>query len=66
MTKSNVFALRRVNAFALRQMAATAHPYNRVHQARYIQAIRYLRRRNLWIRDGAKVSWGQPGESVAA
>jgi hypothetical protein len=60
----NVFALRRVCAFELRRMAVEAHPHNRVHQARYIQAIRYLRRKNLWVRDGARVSWGIPGEAA--
>jgi hypothetical protein len=64
MTKSNVFALRRVNACALRQMAVEAHPHNRTHQARWIQAVRYLRRKHLWVRDGAKATWGIPGEAA--
>jgi hypothetical protein len=61
---NNVYAMRRVDALSLRQMAVTAHPFNRNHQARYIHAIRYLRRRRLWIRDGAKPAWGIPGEAA--
>lgn len=64
MNKSNVFALRRVNAFALRRMAVEAHPGNRNHQARWLVAVRYLRRRRLWVRDGARASWGVPGEAA--
>ncbi len=60
----NVYVMRQVNAYALREMAAAAHPHNRNHQARWIHAIRYLRRRRLWIRDGAKPSWGVPGEAA--
>lgn len=59
---NNVYALRRVNALALRQMAATAHPGNRTHQARWLTAVRYLRRRRLWVMDGARPAWGVPGE----
>jgi hypothetical protein len=64
MTKSNVFALRRVCAFELRRMAVEAHPHNRTHQARWIVAVRYLRRKHLWVRDGARASWGIPGEAA--
>lgn len=63
MTK-NVYALRRVCAFELRRMAVEAHPFNRTHQARWIQSVRYLRRKHLWVRDGAAVSWGIPGEAA--
>jgi hypothetical protein len=65
MTK-NVYALRRVCAFELRRMAVEAHPSNRSHQAKYLRAVRYLRQRRLWLRDGAKPSWGVPGEGIAA
>lgn len=60
----NVYDLHRITAFALRQMAAEAHPHNRNHQARWIYAVRYLRRRRLWVRDGAKARWGIPGEAA--
>ena len=59
-----VYAIRRVDAIALRQLAVQAHPHNRNHQARWIHAVRYLRRRRLWIRDGAKAGWGVPGEAA--
>lgn len=61
---NNVYAIRRVDAISLRQLATRAHPHNRTHQARWIQAVRYLRRRRLWIRDGAKAAWGIPGEAA--
>ncbi len=61
---TNSYAPRRVNALALRQMAATAHPGNRTHQARWLMAVRYLRRRRLWICDGARATWGVPGEAA--
>ncbi|MBK7082337.1 MAG: hypothetical protein IPH55_16970 [Betaproteobacteria bacterium] len=61
---NNVFQMRRVNALALRQMAATAHPNSRRHQARWLAAVRYLRRRRLWICDGARATWGVPGEAA--
>lgn len=61
---SNVFALRRVNALDLRRMAIEAHPGNRNHQARWLHAVRYLRRRRLWVRDGAAARWGIPGEAA--
>ena len=61
---NNTYAPRRVHAVALRQMAIEAHPHNRTHQARWIQAVRFLRRRNLWVRDGARVQWGIPGEAA--
>lgn len=62
----NVYELRRVTAYALREMAQWAHPSNRAHQAKYLHAVRYLRRRRLWVRDGAAVRWGIPGEGEAA
>lgn len=62
----NVYAMRQAGAYALRQMAVAAHPHNRNHQARWLHSVRYLRRRRLWIRDGAKVAWGIPGEGEAA
>ena len=45
------YALRRVDAFALRQLAVQAHPHNRAHQARWLRAIRWLRQRNRWVLD---------------
>lgn len=48
---SSVFVPRRVDAVSLRQMAAVAHPSNRTHRARWLSAVRYLRRRQLWILD---------------
>ena len=62
----NVYELRRVTAYALREMAQWAHPSNRAHQAKYLHAVRYLRRRRLWVRDGAAARWGSPGEGEAA
>jgi hypothetical protein len=59
-----LFALRAAAADHLLQMAIAAHPHNRNHQAKWIRAIRYLRRRRLWIRDGAKATWGVPGEAA--
>ncbi len=47
----NAYALRRVNAFALRQMAVQVHPHNRAHQAKWLRAIRWLRQRNRWVLD---------------
>lgn len=61
---NNVYAMRRVDALSLRQLAAAAHPSNRNHQAKFIHAVRYLRRRRLWIRDGARAAWGVPGEAA--
>ena len=63
---SNVFQARRVNALALRQMAATAHPGNRTHQARWLASVRYLRRRRLWVLDGSAPKWGIAGQGEAA
>lgn len=60
----NVYAMRQVTSYALRDMAAQAHPHNRNHQAKYLHAVRYLRRRRLWVRDGAKAAWGVPGEAA--
>ena len=60
----NVYALRRIDAISLRQMAITAHPHNRNHQARWLMAARYLRRRRLWVLDGARPAWGVPGEAA--
>ena len=60
----NVYVWRQITAYALREMAQQAHPHNRNHQARWIYAVRYLRRRRLWVRDGAKVRWGVPGEAA--
>lgn len=62
----NVYVMRQIAAETLRHMAMAAHPYNRNHQARWLHAVRYLRRRRLWVRDGARVSWGVPGEGEAA
>ncbi len=61
-----IYAMRLVAADTLRRMAVEAHPSNRNHQARWLHAVRYLRRRRLWVRDGAKASWGIPGEGEAA
>jgi hypothetical protein len=60
----SVHVIRQVTAYALRAMATAAHPHNRSHQAKFIHAVRYLRRRKLWIRDGSKPSWGVPGEAA--
>lgn len=60
----NVYTMRQAGAYALRQMAAEAHPSNRNHQARWLVAVRYLRRRRLWVRDGAAARWGIPGEAA--
>lgn len=61
----NVYALRRVHALDLRRMAVEAHPGNRSHQLKYLRSVRYLRRRRLWIKDGAEVKWGIPGNEAA-
>ena len=63
---NNAFQMRRVNALALRQMAAVAHPHSRRHQARWLAAVRYLRRRRLWVLDGARPAWGVAGQGEAA
>ena len=60
----SVYAFRAAAADHLLQMALTAHPYSRSHQAKWIRAVRFLRRRKLWIRDGAKPAWGVPGEAA--
>ena len=60
----NVYVMRQATAESLRHMAVVAHPHNRNHQARWLHAVRYLRRRRLWVRDGAKVTWGVPGEAA--
>lgn len=62
----NVYAMRQIAAETLRHMAVVAHPHNRNHQARWLVAVRYLRRRRLWVRDGAAARWGQPGQGEAA
>jgi hypothetical protein len=59
-----LFAFKTAAADHLLQMAIAAHPASRSHQAKWIRAIRYLRRRRLWIRDGAKAAWGVPGEAA--
>lgn len=61
---NNVYIMRQVTAYALREMAVRAHPHNRNHQAKYLHAVRYLRRRRLWVRDGAQARWGIPGEAA--
>ena len=60
----NIFIMRHATAEALRRMAVEAHPNNRNHQARWLHAVRYLRRRRLWIRDGARPKWGTPGDAA--
>ena len=45
------YAIRRVDAVTLRQLAVQAHPHNRGHQAKYLRAIRWLRQKNLWVLD---------------
>ena len=60
---NNVYALRRIDAISLRQMAVAAHPANRRHQARWIRAIRFLRSRDLWILDRRATRRGQ-GEAA--
>ena len=62
----NVYAMRQIAAETLRHMAVAAHPHNRNHQARWLHAVRYLRRRRLCVRDGAETSWSVPGEGEAA
>jgi hypothetical protein len=46
-----VYAIRRVDAIALRQLAVQAHPHSRAHQAKWLRAIRWLRQRNRWVLD---------------
>jgi hypothetical protein len=65
MDVMSVYAFRAAAADQLLQMALAAHPHSRSHQAKWIRSIRYLRRRRLWIRDGAKVAWGTPGADAA-
>ena len=44
----------------LTTLARRAHPFNKRHQAKYVLALRYMKRRNLWVLDkfGKKPSWG--------
>ena len=36
----------------------------RSHRAKWIAAVKFLRRRNRWVLDGARVTWGVPGEAA--
>lgn len=60
-----VRAIERGNVDPLVAQAIRSHPANRSHRAKWIRAIRYLRRRQLWVLDGARASWGIPGGEAA-
>jgi hypothetical protein len=59
-----VRSIERGNVDPLVAQAIRSHPSNRSHRAKWVRAVRYLRRRNRWVLDGARVTWGVPGEAA--
>ncbi len=52
------------NVGPLVDMAIRAHPVSRSHRAKWLKAVRFLRRRKLWVLDGGRAQWGIPGEAA--
>lgn len=59
-----VRSIERGNVDPLVAQAIRSHPSNRSHRAKWVRAVRYLRRRQLWVLDGARVRWGVPGQAA--
>ena len=59
-----VRAIERGNVDPLVAQAIRSHPTNRSHRKKWLHAIKFLRRRNLWVLDGATPAWGIPGEAA--
>lgn len=59
-----VRAIDRGNVDPLLAQAIRSHPSSDSHRAKWIAAVKFLRRRNRWVLDGARVTWGVPGEAA--
>ena len=59
-----VRAIDRGNVDPLLAQAIRSHPSSDSHRAKWIAAVKFLRRCNRWVLDGARVTWGVPGEAA--